>query len=132
MICDDISLGPIFERHVSRWNLDLPRTVGKHAAQSGDGRARANCRSESRRVSGTATSCTTTPTGILRLCRNGPGAIIYERVGMIVRSLVDAGVPVPTARAAPSLRAFLEFAFRPLYPAGDLGHLAPLPIRPRS
>ncbi len=72
MIRDDVSLDPIFERHVARWNLDLPKMVGKHAAQSGDGRARG------------------------------------------------------------SLRTFLEFAFRPLYPAGDLGHLAPLPIRPRS
>ena len=37
---------------------------------------------------------------------------------MIVRSLVDPGAPAPDARAAPSLRAFLELAFRPLYLAG--------------
>jgi uncharacterized protein involved in response to NO len=37
---------------------------------------------------------------------------------MTVRSLVDPGAPAPDARAAPSLRAFLELAFRPLYLAG--------------
>ena len=37
---------------------------------------------------------------------------------MTMRSLVDPGVPVQPARAAPSLRAFLELAFRPLYMAG--------------
>ena len=55
-----------------------------------------------------------------------------RRVAMTVRSLIDAGVPTPTARAAPSLRAFLEFVFRPLYPAADFGRFAPLLIRPRS
>lgn len=35
-----------------------------------------------------------------------------------MRSLVDPGVPAQPARAAPSLRAFLELAFRPLYLAG--------------
>jgi uncharacterized protein involved in response to NO len=37
---------------------------------------------------------------------------------MTMRSLVDLGVPAQPARAAPSLRAFLELAFRPLYLAG--------------
>ncbi|HEX7437433.1 MAG TPA: NnrS family protein [Caldimonas sp.] len=37
---------------------------------------------------------------------------------MTMRSLVDPGVPAQPARAAPSLRAFLELAFRPLYLAG--------------
>ena len=37
---------------------------------------------------------------------------------MTVRSLIDPGVPARPARAAPSLRAFLELAFRPLYLAG--------------
>lgn len=37
---------------------------------------------------------------------------------MTMPSLVDASVPAAPARATPSLRAFLELAFRPLYLAG--------------
>ena len=55
---------------------------------------------------------------------------------MTVRSLVDPGVP---ARGPPSLRAFFELAFRPLYLAGEVAALAlylwrfaPLLIRSRS